>query len=379
VSRYNYYRNRVPELDLLRGLAIAMVLLRHYPILGGFRQLWIGVDIFFTLSGFLVAGILIREYNKKGRVRVGRFLVRRGLKIYPSFYLFLFLTAGAAFVAKVAGKPVFFPELNPGRFLVEAFYLQSLMGGLWWHTWSLAVEEHFYILLALIVFVLSQGRQMITRLFAISLLFIPLCLAIRLVVAGNHPEFSYTLHYNNTFLRLDSLFFGVMLACLYHYLLDDLKNIPVYAWILMVAAGISTLAGWLLFYPLESMETARFGFAVIYVGFGLVLFGFMGLRLRSEWSGSARFRNNPVFRSLLFMGRNSYNIYLWHALALEGLMLASYTVLGISLFDPMTWYFFTAYISLSVMMGVAATYFVEIPLLKWRDRKFAGTEGSGWK
>jgi|SRR6266849_5526962 len=96
---------RVRPLDLLRALAVLLVLGRHTPppepgVLAPLRVLgkiwyesgWIGVDLFFVLSGFLISGLFFREFRRHGDVRVWRFLVRRGFKIYPPFYAMLLAT-----------------------------------------------------------------------------------------------------------------------------------------------------------------------------------------------------------------------------------------------------------------------------------------------
>src|SRR5690349_9930667 len=92
-------------LDVLRAVAVMMVILSHAPqapagtplaiaaILRFFQQFGsLGVDLFFVLSGFLVSGLLFREVQANGHARVGRFLIRRGFKIYPAFYVFLIIT-----------------------------------------------------------------------------------------------------------------------------------------------------------------------------------------------------------------------------------------------------------------------------------------------
>lgn len=91
---------RVVELDVLRGIAIALVILTHLPfdpdptVLGHTLlekikyKGWSGVDLFFVLSGFLISGLLFKEMSRTGTIRVGRFLLRRGLKIWPAYYVF---------------------------------------------------------------------------------------------------------------------------------------------------------------------------------------------------------------------------------------------------------------------------------------------------
>src|SRR4051812_10077352 len=80
---------RLRELDFLRGVAIILVLLRHIPLFDStMRMGWIGVDLFFVLSGFLVSGLLFKEYLKFGDIRPKLFLIRRGFKIYPVYFIF---------------------------------------------------------------------------------------------------------------------------------------------------------------------------------------------------------------------------------------------------------------------------------------------------
>mgnify|MGYP001205359475 CR=1 FL=1 len=93
------------NLDILRAIAILLVLGRHMqvcpsdisPTISAITQKWqdigwIGVDLFFVLSGFLVSMLLFKEVRIKGRLSIRHFLIRRGLKIYPSFYFFILVT-----------------------------------------------------------------------------------------------------------------------------------------------------------------------------------------------------------------------------------------------------------------------------------------------
>lgn len=92
-STENVKNNRIKALDLLRGLAVLLVIFRHWNVLPLLSNLgWLGVDLFFVISGFLISNLLFSELDKNGRIDLFRFFIRRGLKIYPLFLLLLILT-----------------------------------------------------------------------------------------------------------------------------------------------------------------------------------------------------------------------------------------------------------------------------------------------
>ena len=144
---------RDTRLDVLRGVAVVMVLVHHSPTrLGGWVQAgWSGVDLFFVLSGFLVSGLLFKEYLAAGRIRPWRFYLRRGFKIYPNLYVML---AVAAVLQAALGPP-----LVPRLVLHDALFVQNYLGPWWGHTWSLAVEEHFYLLLPPVLLLLLSSHR----------------------------------------------------------------------------------------------------------------------------------------------------------------------------------------------------------------------------
>jgi peptidoglycan/LPS O-acetylase OafA/YrhL len=106
-----------------------------------FRIGWIGVDLFFVLSGFLISGLLFLEYRSAGELKLARFFLRRGLKIYPAFWAMLF--------ASVLGLVLAGKSVRGIAIAGELLFVQNYTQSIWEHTWSLAVEEHFYLLLPL--------------------------------------------------------------------------------------------------------------------------------------------------------------------------------------------------------------------------------------
>src|SRR5271166_499318 len=141
---------RNKRLDILRCIAVVTVILHHSGESNFFvRAGWIGVDLFFVLSGFLISGLLFSEYKRRRSINFKRFLIRRGLKIYPAFYAFLLLTG-------IIGELVFHSHPTIGQYLHEIFFVMNYQRGVWDHTWSLAVEEHFYIFLPIFLFILAR-------------------------------------------------------------------------------------------------------------------------------------------------------------------------------------------------------------------------------
>jgi peptidoglycan/LPS O-acetylase OafA/YrhL len=247
---------RLAALDALRGAAILLVLGRHYHFDPG----WVGVDLFFVLSGFLVSGLLFREYQRMGKVRVGRFLARRGFKIYPAFYAFMLVTA---IYMRHTPTP-------PGAYLAECLFLQGYLPHIWWHTWSLAVEEHFYLLLALgLALIVRRGRGAdnpfalvvpVTAIVALAEL------AARIVTVSRHPGDLLADLYP-THLRLDSLLFGVLLAYWYHFDGERLRRIVTsHRWIIAAASAAAVVL--VMAMDVTSSFTLTVGLTLLYLGFG---------------------------------------------------------------------------------------------------------------
>jgi len=178
---------RIPELDGIRGIAIGMVLIAHFfevvsrpgsPLayaLVPLRLTWSGVDLFFVLSGFLIGGILLDARESSNYFRV--FYTRRFFRIVP-IYALLLLCAGATMYlsdARIIGK---YPEIFIGRlpWMYFAAFLQNIgmsIHNVWGTfplgvTWSLAVEEQFYLTLPLLIRFLDRRALLRFMLFAIA-------------------------------------------------------------------------------------------------------------------------------------------------------------------------------------------------------------------
>jgi len=349
---------RLQALDFLRAIAIFLVLGRHLAeetvvsmpaSMRGFFEVWqrggwIGVDLFFVLSGFLISGLLFREHGRFGTIRYGHFLARRGFKIYPPFFVMLAIVIG---ISLWHGRP--FP---PARLLLpEILFYQNYRPAIFPHAWSLAVEEHFYLLLPLVLIGLSRvkGRPFAALPWVFGAV-ATLVLTARLITAEAIP-FGHKTHVFATHLRIDSLFFGVLISWLWHYHGEALRGF-VERWRWPLAALAAGLALPPFFWEVSHGEQPflhTYGFTALYVSAGIVLL--LTLRLRAVWA------------PLGFIGAYSYSIYLWH------MPIRLY----LGYWGPKDWSPLASaflYFGLSLGIGVLAAKLIETPFLILRDRLF---------
>jgi peptidoglycan/LPS O-acetylase OafA/YrhL len=206
-------RQRIPQLDAVRGMAILLVIFHNgserFPALhlqGLFANGWMGVDLFFVLSGFLITGILIDAKQSEGYLR--NFYARRCLRIWPLYYsLIFFMFAVLPFLSRSEGHAVF-EKSSP--WWAYPLFLQNFLispvstaaAGPLGVTWSLAIEEQFYLVWPWIVRFCSYAQL---RRIATAVIF--LSPALRFYLSRHQVDL-----YTNVFCRLDGLMAGAFLA-----------------------------------------------------------------------------------------------------------------------------------------------------------------------
>ena len=162
----------VPALDGLRALAVMLVLAAHLgiPFMHGGV---IGVDLFFVLSGFLITGLLLEEQERNGQIHYPAFYARRALRLFPALVLLLPLVGIAAHLSPEIDKAT--GDLTTGGIPWVLLYLANwpratgTQLGLFGHTWSLAIEEQFYLLWPAALFLLVRKRTDYPRALVVSL------------------------------------------------------------------------------------------------------------------------------------------------------------------------------------------------------------------
>jgi peptidoglycan/LPS O-acetylase OafA/YrhL len=343
---------RSQVIDILRAVAVLLVLGAHMRpcpestsmAVHQFTTIWnrggwVGVDLFFVLSGFLVSGLLFAEHARFGTVSPLRFLARRGFKIYPAFGVMIALT--------VVERTWHHQPPAMKQIAAELLFFQNYSPGLWIHTWSLAVEEHFYLLLALLFFVLS-GKNRLRSLPGIFAFVAIVCLLLRLGASGN-----YALGINHfpSHLRIDSLFFGVLLAYWNHRWPVEFKAFARRFRLVLLFGGALLLAPAFLFEVKSHDFIYTFGFVLFYLGGGAILLGLLAFEIP----------DNRLTRAFAFAGSRSYSIYLWHVPVLAWLVPQMRSV------TPNWFVYCATYLAGSVLVGLVLGSLIEFPALKLRD------------
>jgi len=342
VSKFGY----VPELDGLRGVAILAVMLHHAGILkGGF----IGVDVFFVISGYLITSLLVREYDSTGTIKLSQFYARRLLRLGPAMVILLtvycvigswFLYAKAVLIEALTAL---FCLTNWAR--AFQFHPPNLLG----HTWSLSIEEQFYVLWPITLWLLLRSRVSRKAIVWVAILVALSSWSLRILLVLNGA--SAMRLFNGLDTRLDGVMTGCALGVFFSFS-------PVQEWgryvrwrnVAMTSAAIMLLVFSLTthwcdksLYYWKSMVVALCALAIL-----------MGLRSADD----NLVKRCLVARWLVWVGSISYGLYLFH-----------YPVFRVILRCGMNrWLGVTVAMIASFCIAAASFYLVEKPFLRLRKR-----------
>jgi peptidoglycan/LPS O-acetylase OafA/YrhL len=307
--------DRIPHIQGIRGLSVILILLYHagYIFLGGF----IGVDIFFVISGFVITKMLMREYesNDRGAIAWGRFFFNRARRLLPSLTVVTgtsFLIATALFneVDKFAISKEVFPALF---FYSNAFYFlrndyRSLDSQIFTHTWSLSVEEQFYFILPtlfLLGWIIRRTFKTTRRcaLLIVFSIFMLLSLALSIVLSNYSQVFDIPVHllperfgFFATPARIWEILLGSIGALMPSRTISRiLRKFLSPVCILIVAVSAFLYDPWIAFPGLNAVPVV---FATLFI----IMFG-------DQLGPTSKFLHSRV---LVWLGEMSYNIYLIH-------------------------------------------------------------------
>lgn len=301
-------RVHVPALDGVRGIAILLVLCFHFPTpFAGLRPFtaagWVGVDLFFVLSGYLITGILYSSINKPHYYR--NFYARRSLRIFPLYYAFITLIL----LVLRPHFPDYWLGLDKmkGRgleyFLYYADFSTVFIG---WPPktlgafWSLSVEEHFYFFWPTFIKKIPKHRLLLIS----AMVGLAAALS-RLAITGFHV--TWLASYYLTTSRLDSLVVGAMVAIAVQQRPEWLRRwlLPISGTALVILAGI---AWWRHGLWVEDWPMRTVGYTLIAIAFASVVW------MAGNTKGAvSRVLSNSILRSF---GKYSYCLYVVHLFVL---------------------------------------------------------------
>ena len=350
-------RRYITELDGIRAIAVIMVLAYHLK-LALFKSGFLGVTVFFVLSGYLITGILISEVEEEGTIDLKNFWLRRIRRLVPAV---MSMAVVIIFVSAVVNRIIFTKGCKD--------FLASVLGfNNWWqifnkisyfeaagvpspftHCWSLAIETQFYLIYPLILLgiyklVKSRGEGRANRglLFAGVTLLLALISVILMIVLFD-PQQDASRVYYGTDTRAFSLLFGALLAILWEY-----RMVPR-----RLSASVNMVLGSVSFAVLLVMTIAINGSSNFwYRGgqfFGTILTVLMVYAVSGRKTWLSRFLSNPVLK---WMGDRSYSIYLWHYPI----------ILLISKGIKASWWITLIEIVLSVVLSELSYRFIETPI-----------------
>lgn len=303
----------MPELDVVRGIAVLGVLFYHGLYWGldlshftKFEQtllmgMWLGrlgVNLFFVLSGFLITGLLIDARNRPNYY--SRFYVRRALRILPAYCLtiLILLATRTAPLDFIVLSILYLSNLTPLFGVAIAYPV----------LWSLAVEEHFYFLWPVVV--RQWTNQAVLRLIGLIIVFSPVSRLVSFYLTSSHGFVSFVCN-EYTWNSLDGLACGAGLAI---YLRDFKPSRAVFKKMLLVLSGVAILI-WGIGIPLGIVTRQKpVGAALQVTPWNFLFVAFIGMSLVV---GSGKYRRFVQLKPLRLLGEVSYGLYLYHLLIFE--------------------------------------------------------------
>ncbi|MCB1688043.1 MAG: acyltransferase [Halioglobus sp.] len=297
-----------PEIDGLRTIAVASVILYHAKItLGDFTLLpggYLGVDIFFVISGYLITTLLISELTQSGRISFLNFYERRARRLLPAMLVVMLASLPFAWhyllpnqlvdFSKSLMASLFFSSNFYWDFSLQQYEAESALLQPFLHTWSLAVEEQYYIIFPLLLFAIYRWNQK----YLVSILGVGLLSSLFLAQWMTGQDGSFSFYMLPT--RFWELLAGSLLAL---YLLDrSTPHLSSRLITLAPALGMLMVTGSLLGVGFEAHHP---GVITLIPVLGTVLI--IGFKTEGDWVNATLSRPSMVYLGLL-----SYSLYLWH-------------------------------------------------------------------
>jgi peptidoglycan/LPS O-acetylase OafA/YrhL len=352
-------------LDHLRAAAIILVFLFHYRMfqhpdwvdsVGSFG--WSGVDLFFVLSGYLIAGQLFHKIAKEQSISLKEFFLKRVFRILPAYLTVLTIY----FLFPAFHEREALPPLWKFLTFTQNFGLDLRQYGTFSHAWSLCIEEQFYLLLPFILCLLLYMKALRKGIFILLILFAG-TIAFRLynwkfvLPTPDAEDFGFRWYqhiYYPSYTRLDGLLMGIAIAALHQFLPGLRNGLRRYGNVLIVAGLLMLGLAWIVCADEMSYRASTYGFTLISIAYGVILTAAIS-------PASILYRFSSKITS--FIAALSYAIYLSH----KGIIHLAQPFFGKLGIEPDSSLMFL-FCAISCLLGaLLLRYTIEKPFLKLRD------------
>lgn len=309
---------RVRGLDGMRALAAAAVLFYHL-VPGQVRGGFLGVDVFFVLSGFLITALLVREHTANGRINLRAFWIRRIRRLLPAVALMAVVTlivAGLLNVDLLVGiLPQFLGVItfayNWVEIAIGVSYFDQANPHLWTNVWSLAVEQQFYLAWPVVVLGILALKKKFRWMIPTALAIASSLLMAWLIQGAD----DYTRAYQGTDSHAFGLMLGALLAFISYRPLQHPQKDPTRftVWIRGVLAWIGlcvVVGGWFVI-PDDQAWVYPWGTLIVCAGMLALMQGFFP-SIDAQFGPAQALASALDSRVLVWLGERSYGIYLWH-------------------------------------------------------------------
>ena len=374
---------RVPGLDLMRAIAIVWVMLFHFRFMITMphvlywpaRYGWMGVDLFFVLSGYLIGSQLMRPYLKGSAPSLSGFYFRRAFRILPAY-----LTVLALYFAVPGYREA--PGISPAwQFLTftENFRINYAVDQAFSHVWSLCVEEHFYLVLPLLILVLmrkprfGKALALIAGILAFGVFirgYIYLHQLKPLLLAGDENFYLFYVEriYYPTDTRLDGLLVGVVLACIRSFRPVWWQKMMARGYLLAISGLVFCAWAMWLFRNRFGLPGTLAGFPLMSLGLGLLMTASISAQVLGRLQRVLPGRRGERIRSVCAQGfavmaTLAYSLYLTHK-EIGHLCREHFG----QYMQPGGWPAFAIAFSASILVAALLYLLVERPFLRLRER-----------